>query len=174
MAWCKIVFKNTNIDIVVIYTRSFLRRDHAARRQFLSIPSDGIGTGSTSSTASSSDRLCSSRIRKCLQQVQARSVEDQWRYSDSDRSVVDHIQCYRHIVRESGPQPICDWSRNLVRYYCKSYRNIWHYATDINSIQLHDSFLMVPLERITLHYITSHHITSHRIASHHITSHPVA
>ena len=31
---------------------------------------------------------------------------------------------------------------------------IWHCATELNSIQLHDSFMMVTLESISLHYIT--------------------
>ena len=38
---------------------------------------------------------------------------------------------------------------------------IWHCATEMNSIiQLHDSFVMVPLESISLHYITLHYIAT--------------
>ena len=31
---------------------------------------------------------------------------------------------------------------------------IWHCATEINSVQLYDSFVMVLLESLSLHYIT--------------------
>ena len=43
-------------------------------------------------------------------------------------------------------------------------------ATEINSNQLHDPFVMAPLESVSLHYITLHYITLHHITSHHITS----
>ena len=36
---------------------------------------------------------------------------------------------------------------------------IWHCATEINSIQLHDSFVLVTLESVSLQYITLHYIT---------------
>ena len=47
------------------------------------------------------------------------------------------------------------------------------YATEIKSIQLHDSIVRLSQKIVsfTLHYITSHHITSHHITLHYITIH---